>query len=307
MITISHKTPFLQALSEINNKNEIKCLNFLLYLKRKYKRVIVSHQRLADHIGLKNRETACRLVKRLAKKGLLSTKRNYDAASEYFLNSGFFIFAEKVVYLFSSLKKFVKHRFLLRLKSKVTSIYKVVLNTKYLYNTPVYNNNLHEKERAMELKITDALRKVTNRLNLTKWGQIKLCSFPDDVLLKALECYEKYGSNIKDPFNYLFMYCKEYCAGADIEIDWNQYYQLKEHYKMPDNSIFIAQAKPPVYQTNYSPRNLSSYSKQASKERSQRWAQLEPEAQERLNNTQQYFLNMLRSNKKLASGETNDV
>lgn len=273
MNNITHKTSFLQALSEIKFHSHRKLLNYILYLSQKLPIVCMSEERLGAHISVK-RQQAHKILLKFERLGLMKIDRRDFKTSIYKVNKFFKLLASQLYHIGWSVKEWAKE-----LWSKVFNKKRTRSIDLYI-NIPVYNN-LHEKERQgcyknikrrimKNLEISPALQKVTKSLNLSKWGQIKLICFPDEVLLKALECYQKYGTSVKDPFNYMFMYCKEHCSSAGIEIDWQQYYHLKEQYKMPDNPNFIAQIRP-TYTTEMPPTDLSTEFMARKKEREERW------------------------------------
>jgi hypothetical protein len=71
-------------------------------------------------------------------------------------------------------------------------------------------------------------------LNLTKSGQIRLTPFPDEAILDAASSM-KHAKNVRDPFNWFFKLCLEYCHRNEIAPDWPYMHTLIEKYKIkPD-------------------------------------------------------------------------
>lgn len=297
MNTIAQENGFVQVLSEINCKNHIKLINFLLHLDQKFKSVFISQRALGAHIGV-NREQANRLTQRFMKLGILIKIKRYNKTSVYKMSHWFKVFAVQLQYKFWSLRKWAKKLLQQAWNQERTSrIYRNI-------NIPVYSyNHLHEKERLMDkFEISPALRKITGVLKLTKWGQIKLSHFPDEILLKGLECYQKYSSNVKDPFTYLFSYCKEHCNGSDREINWKKYYDLADQYNMPQNAPMVI-TKPKSSFTIPSTSDLIRYFEKQKSERRKRIEQLNQEEQNKLKNAQQAFLDMLTSPQETVKSE----
>lgn len=92
----------------------------------------------------------------------------------------------------------------------------------------------------IEYMITPTIREATTLLNLTKWGQITLIPFPEEVLKQVLTDLKR-SPNVKKQFGWLFNRLKSYCRTHDIEIKWKEYYLVRDAYKMPDNAPMTLQ------------------------------------------------------------------
>ena len=96
-----------------------------------------------------------------------------------------------------------------------------------------------------KMTISLALKDVTKRLKLTKWGQIKLICFPEEAIRHALQYYTS-----KTSFNTFFFKASDYCKDNNIEPDWVFYYEMAKKYDMPKEPKFVSNdiPKTPVFE-----------------------------------------------------------
>lgn len=284
MNTIAQKNTFLQVLSSIKCHKHIKLLNFLLYLDQKYKTVCISQCALAAHIEV-HRQHVNALLKRFSELGLIEKIYRHRKTSIYKMSSLFKIFSTKIYQTFWSLRgvaiKALQKLWRQDRTPRLVSLYKY----------PVDIVNLHEKEgrpkrkRMEKLEISETLREVTKTLNLTKWGQIKLICFPDEVLRHGLDNYKKFARNSPKPFEWFFMHCKTHCEGNEIPISWQDYYDLVDVYHMPKNAPMIRKEKKSSFDIPKT-KNLDDYFTRQKEERRERWQQLEEDKKKVLEDSQ---------------------
>lgn len=242
---------FLQAVSEIKNTTTISVMEFLFRLHKKYPAFLIPSQtRVALSCGIV-RETANRHIAKLCALGFLEKKKRYNQTSVYKINPLFFKYHAQLSKIFSNLSYFSLTLSMLVSQSTITSIRK--LN---IYISPLYSISRNSKEGVrendtgrgrifiktrevmQEVVITPTMRKVTDELGLTKWGQIKLVIFRDHVLSYALNEFRK-NKNIANPFDWFFTTARRYSERENISPDWPSYYNLCKKYNMPDNPTFI--------------------------------------------------------------------
>lgn len=78
-----------------------------------------------------------------------------------------------------------------------------------------------------------AIRLVDEAIALTDYGKIKLCPFPDMVIMQALKELLASPVVIKDPVLWLFKYCVRLCKADNIRPNWQWYEQLARDFHMP--------------------------------------------------------------------------
>ena len=105
-----------------------------------------------------------------------------------------------------------------------------------------------------ENPISPVIRKL-KELNLSKWGQIKLSAFPDEVLKDSYEKL-KYHKNIRNKYNWFFKLCLNYCHREGIKPDFNWSNMLAKSYKMPIDAPMIL---PLHFDTSYLIAPLKSH------------------------------------------------
>lgn len=88
---------------------------------------------------------------------------------------------------------------------------------------------------------TPAMDRATDVLNLSKWGQIKLSIFPDEVLDYATKALHN-SSDVNDHFAWYFAICLKYCALHKLDLDWQLFYSLSEIHSLPDDAKWVVGA-----------------------------------------------------------------
>lgn len=258
MNNITEKS-FLQAINSIKSRYELQIVNILIRNSIKYEKVFISQTLIAREVGV-TRETVNRFIKDLAEKQLIIKVKRYNTTSLYFVNRLFYKFQEKLKHLFSALKQWniytltyflsgLKSAFLGHITSSINryiNIPVVSICNRERYSSKSkssqtgnrdFNKNIQKRRVMNQIEISSTLRKVTEILNLTKWGQIKLIPFQDEALEAVLQQIE-FIKKARSPFDVFFMACKSHSEQNNIPIDWNLYYQFKEFYHMPADAKF---------------------------------------------------------------------
>ena len=85
--------------------------------------------------------------------------------------------------------------------------------------------------------ITPSLRQATELMGLTKWGQIRLAAFPNEVIEHANKQFS--FAKPANPYNWYFKVCLEYCSANKITPDWDFMKALANKYGMPSKPDFV--------------------------------------------------------------------
>lgn len=223
---------------------QIEILNILIRYCHKFKTVFISQTLIAQLLGC-NRSTVNRYLKRLAQLQLIKKNSRYRETSVYQLCDVFILYAHKLRHLFSALKYVWNIQDLLSwlpskkdvLKHNFLKMSHLVLD-KYIKYSPVHkltrDRGVMMTNSVEKLEISPALRKVTEILHLTKWGQINLTCFPEEALEFALKNYSNSTS-----FNTFFLNALNFCRDHNIEPDFNLLAHLKRKYHMPEHANFV--------------------------------------------------------------------
>lgn len=89
--------------------------------------------------------------------------------------------------------------------------------------------------------ISESIRTI-NGLPLTKWGQIKLSAFSDEVI-EAVKDQFYYTFGIRKPFDWFFYACLRYCKQHDLSPHWGWSKKLELACKMPENAPMLRTSK----------------------------------------------------------------
>lgn len=93
-------------------------------------------------------------------------------------------------------------------------------------------------DEASNLIISPTLRDMTEKLRLTKLGQLKMLAFSDDVLRVVWGSYRS-TKNVHSPFDWMVVACEQYSMANNIKVDWDIYYSLLKRYKVIDTKKYI--------------------------------------------------------------------
>jgi hypothetical protein len=110
-----------------------------------------------------------------------------------------------------------------------------------------------KKERVMNQQwLTPQLQTATDKLNLTKWGQIRLSAYPAQAIEHSLKVFNSSKTAKNDLFRWFSSVCNEWCKKNNSEPNWALMRSLAIENEMPDDpvlfrekqSISIPQAQP---------------------------------------------------------------
>lgn len=259
-----NKQPFFKKVShddfslviENLSEKEAKCLDYLLLLANKYFLVAPSQTTVGRCIGV-GRQYTNRLIKSLCYAGLIDKKQRYNKSCIYSISDHFWNphIRSQYAHIFSSLRG-VPFYLLTSRFGKQATLYKERIR---IYIKKGLKNNIWGRVKKHLYQGTGIMSKIANKifgsgnpispqirnlekLNLTKWGQIKLSCFPDEAISSAYAsfCATK---DIKNPFGWFYMTCLYYCQANKIIPDWNYSRQLEEHYRMPSDARMTLSAE----------------------------------------------------------------
>lgn len=104
------------------------------------------------------------------------------------------------------------------------------------------NIYIKNKEQSVEeLAVSPMLQKVSDTLNLTKWGLIKLSPFPDSALEYTLAQLK--FCKINNRFKWFLEACILWCKANDIRIEWRTFYDLRDQHQMPSTPVYVKSGK----------------------------------------------------------------
>jgi DNA-binding Lrp family transcriptional regulator len=231
------------------SKPRIKILNYLISLSLK-NRVVFPSQETIAHIAGITRKTCSNLLKELSRDGLIEKKYYHRRSCFYVVHSDFFDY---------SIRSALSHIFSAFKLLQITLLLSININSKFQseYVTPLYYKDIRYNNYSKKVPVENGMDKLVsadnpisiairdlNFLHLTKWGQIKLSAFPEDVIYEAKEEYLKYEMpGIRDHFSYFMVSCLKICKEKNITPNWNWSRQLAHYYKMPLNPRYVLSAK----------------------------------------------------------------
>jgi hypothetical protein len=115
-------------------------------------------------------------------------------------------------------------------------------------------STMNDKENPISLEIRNL-----KRLNLSKWGQIKLSCFADEVISEAYSAFLR-RKNILDPYRYFFGLCNSICLEKGLVPDVVKAGHLAKIHGMPKDAemtlgpLLPAEEKKPAKQQYDGPR-----------------------------------------------------
>ena len=135
------------------------------------------------------------------------------------------------------------------------------ISSRIYYQTGKNMEIMEQGQIGKQNPISSAILGVTKRLALTRWGQIQLSKFPDEVIEYAAHklSYVTEKRMLKDEFLWFCKVCSERCLEESINPDYGLMYQLQDIFKMPVNAQFV---KEPSEQK---PFDLEKYKKETKK------------------------------------------
>ena len=274
MITLynitNHNDSQIEKLILSLNDGEMTTLNYLLQASNLFGEIIYPSQKNIAGRTKRSRVTVHRHTNKLDRLGIVKKEnRGFKKSCLYYINSQLFTnlrLREKLSHMLSALKWFSKALLVsfaprdYRLNNTVDTLIKeynyLKSSSSYIHSSCSKKNGVYRKKvedfykkrgnlRMEELKISEVLREVTKKLNLSKWGQIKLSIFRDDILSFALSQYSK-TKKIRDVFAWFYGVCLNYAKEIKYYIPWAKYYYWRDHYKMPAEPNYVIKTTTPA-------------------------------------------------------------
>lgn len=251
------KESFFKIVSSCNS-SEKKVINFLIKHHLKYELVTFGQEQIARSVGIRNRETVNRILKRLKSKSLVSYKSHQKqfTSNPYILSNLFFEYAQEFKSSFPALRAHIWKKISSDFSAKVTPYIEEVCNTlsnsmiikgtlqatrHVVKNVKDFKNKFLRKQVSMEtspIKINNPLKRITEALSLNKWGQIRLLVYPERALAVVFEELKK-KNYLRAPFFWLLAALDTYCLKNKLHVDWDLLPILKKKYDMPDKPVFF--------------------------------------------------------------------
>lgn len=253
-----------QYLLKINNKFQIEIIDYLIRSSYRHKNLFPSQRCIAQVLRKKFGKCCLKTVwnhiKKLSQLGIVHKKKRYNTTSVYTLSGVFEQYAPLLREKFTSLKwasnwkkvkqlvtqrkevlaarfnKFYVSRYYYVIKKNLVSLFTRERYEEYpdIRSHKNFKIKFRRRRDMEQVQITPTLQKVTQRLSLSKAGQLKLIQFPDQALEYALQKYTPTTS-----FNSFFMKAMDYCKDNNLEPDWAYHYEMMEKYKIPKDAQFI--------------------------------------------------------------------
>ncbi len=214
-------------------KTERKLIEELIRLSYKYKHVYLRQDTLAAMLKI-SRQHCNRLLGWMRECGLLVSEYRHKLSCHYKLSSFFFnpAIQSRLKHIFRPLRA-LSLGLLKSFSSDVTQVFKKLI--KNLIN-PIVQRPAEESSMQFtqtyhgDKPVSVAIREL-KVINLTRAGQIKLSPFPDEAILDAANAFT-YAKNVKEPFNWFYKLCFDYCKRNDIDPDWSFMHELVDKYKV---------------------------------------------------------------------------
>lgn len=224
---------------------ELEVLNYLLVWSNSYKSMYFTQSTIAQGIGYSRRHVNSALALFEAA-GVIASNYRHKTSNLYKISSWF-----NDLNLRESLRSFFRAFVWFPIALLTPDITGSVTQERYhlSYNNHVYNSltSLAEDLAAM-LKVNDkpnpisqAIRDIKG-LPLSRWGQIKLCAFPDAAINYAANQLQ-YAKQVPDKFRWFFSLCQQWCDANNIRPNYQKSDLLAKNYKMPDYANMLLSEK----------------------------------------------------------------
>ena len=246
----------LQALNSKFSEAEMAVANYFFSRARSNPQFRVSYETIASQTKIKNRKRICRETVRRAINKLIDLnllkrikEKFYMGACEYRVNVLIFKVAASVKDKFKSLLRYLAVQANSLWKPNVAPLYKYsnIYPRKYIVvdnqsQKNIKRGNFLTKREDMEISppnISPTLREITNRIGLTKLGQLKLLVIPEDILSSVWSHFKK-QAGVNKPFEWILANCLRRCENLGIAISWELFYLSVKRYGLVDNKIYVS-------------------------------------------------------------------
>ncbi len=278
IIRKAHWQAFFSEISQI----ELLVVNFMLKLNSKYDKIFPSQANIAMWTGC-SRKTINKILKKLHDLKWIEKIYRHRKSCIYKISTRFNTFADLpearkilpglVNYYYKLILGYFNGPGKRLLELKVTpykeenkySNSNSVSVSKEPYSLggeidKILNKNIKKEEKSMAYEenfpMTPILREITNKIGLTKWGQIRLTIYAEAALQATLDKYEQ-GIYNKD----IFLWFETHCHGISIKnnypINLELYDTMKKRYRMPDDAKWIKSKNTYQNQETFLTKNAS--------------------------------------------------
>lgn len=211
------------------SQSKIKYLDLQLELSRRWPIVAPSQQWLADQIGV-SREYVNRLTRELVEDGVLSKQKRFWKTCRYYVNDFFSQphIRKKLAHLLPSILTLIVFPLSL-LVSRSGSSSSHYLRKNYFDYISIANSYIYIPT-ILSLKKDQFMNKslpTVKGLNLTRYGKIKLCVYPQEAIAYA-ETELATAIDIRSPLGFVHSKCKEWCMKHGRKIEWGNKYKFME-------------------------------------------------------------------------------
>ena len=273
-----------QAFFQDKSQFAVLVVNFLLKLNSKYDKIFPSQANIAMWIGC-SRKTVNLILKELNEQGwikkiqrktrqtciyIISPKFNaladFPEARKklpglvnywYKLTLGYFMHGPGQQVLEPNVTPYKEeNRYITNSSVSVSKTESLLEDLKNRFINKSPKKEEEDMESVSTFSVSPTLREITNRIGLTKWGQIRLTIYADEALQATLD---KFQPCILPEDNFLWF--ETYCHGVSIKnnlpIHLELYDTMKKRYNMPENAKWVCAQKSYQKDDTFYPENAN--------------------------------------------------
>ena len=219
-----------------------EALGYLAQLSSRFGFVCPSHFTIARKIGRCDRQVR-RYLDMLKEKGFISSFQRYNDSCLYKVNP--LILNQEVRQAFSRHTRsfqFIPFLLLLGLRDLEENV-RLGLSNIYINKPLTYVNHI-EGERDPQVypmipsQISQTLRSL-HCFKLTRWGQMRLCCYPDEALLYAQKQLVTSKGKVHDLFVWFKSVCERYCFEKGLRIRHDHVTELHKQFPEPPSARML--------------------------------------------------------------------
>lgn len=285
---VTNEQEVVQVIQQGITKSQIKVMNHIIGAYDRLSTVQFSYQTIANDVGV-SYSTVKRSIHKMTNIGFCSREVRDWNSCIIKVNDIIYKMADQLQDIFFHLKKVAKNismvvsnRNELPLRdifiSKPSRYILQLLDTiKFSYLLGMRGLETNQKEKrtilneAGALIISPTLKEITQKVHLTKLGQLKLLAFTDEVLKTTWKEFNQ-SHSVNRPFDWIIVGCQRNCSILKVTPDWGIYYSLLKRYGVKDDRLYTMKKVPTiekkepkkVYPTNIAPNPIfAKYYEQA--------------------------------------------
>lgn len=223
-------------------------INYFLSMSKACKMIYPSQSTIASKLGI-SRQHCASLIKWMRERGLIVSEYRHKLSCHYKLSSYFTnsVIKSRLRHIFSTFRKYAfSIGYLLSFSSDMTQDIKKLNKNNYFIIKRSGESAMKQFTQAYhgDKPVSEVIRNI-QVFKLTRAGQIKLSPFPDEAIIDAQNAM-RFAKNIREPFNWFYRLCSDYCKRNEIDPDWAFMYQLIEKYKISLSAPMIQEEKTPT-------------------------------------------------------------